>query len=42
MANIQNTEMIENIIFEIADIANFRIGQQVNFLKWSVIENFRK
>ncbi len=38
MENIQNIEMVENIIFEMADFSNLGISQQVNFLKWSVIK----
>ena len=30
--------MVENIIFEMADISNFRIGRQVKFLNWSTAE----
>ncbi len=30
--------MVENIIFEMANISHFSIGRQVKFLKWSVIK----
>jgi hypothetical protein len=38
MANIQNIEMVENIIFEMADISNFGIGWEVKSLKWMIIK----